>query len=56
MWHKSEAERLLKLAWKKDADGSMHYADSEIRREIIEKARVHAMLAQEPGYLVREEP
>lgn len=53
--HKKEAERLLGMVWKKDAEGKNEFGETS-RREILDKARVHAMLANEPRYLMSEEP
>lgn len=52
--HRREAERMLDMVWKKNTEGKQIYPH-EVRMEILAKARVHAMLAND-GFLVQEEP
>lgn len=52
--HRREAERMLTLVWKKNAEGEAAYSH-EMRMEILAKARVHAMLAND-GFVMQEEP
>lgn len=52
--HRREAERLLEMVWSKRSDGKRRYShDLSMSMEILEKARVHAMLAND-GYTIRE--